>query len=295
VAKAQKFGSAHTKQKLDKLEEYLRLYSTALKNQGFQLIYFDAFAGAGDVQIGDADAALLAEVDDYSPFIRGSAQRALSFKAAFSSYIFVEAMDANIAGLEELRKQHADIADRIVIKRGDANAELLNFCKTTNWRATRAVVFLDPYGNQVKWSTVEAIAATGAIDLWYLFPAGLGVYRQISKTRGVHSSHQKSLDDLFGTESWRDVFVETQQIDDLFGSREQQQKTATVESVTQYVAERLRTIFKGGVLSEWLPLGSRKIHMYSLMFAWANPDEIAKLAGKLASAVLRSRDSGRSK
>lgn len=54
-------------------------------------------------------------------------------------------------------------------------------------------------------------------------------------------------------------------------------------------------IFKGGVLDEWLPLGSRGIHMYSLVFAWANPREKAKLAGKLAKAVLGSVRRGRTK
>jgi three-Cys-motif partner protein len=295
MAKAQRFGSAHTEQKLGKLEAYLKVYSTALKNQGFELVYFDAFAGAGDVQIADADAMLLSSIDDYSPFIHGSAQRALSFQTAFNRYVFVDAKDANVEALGELRSQHGSISDRIIIKKGDANSELLDFCRNTDWRKTRAVVFLDPYGNQVKWETVETLAATKAIDLWYLFPAGLGVYRQISKKRGVHSTHEKSLDELFGTTKWRDVFVETRRIDDLFGSREEQDRVATVESVTRYMADRLKTVFGGGVLDEWLPLGSRKIHMYSLMFAWANPDEKAKLAGKLALAVLRSGKSGGSK
>jgi three-Cys-motif partner protein len=295
MAKAQRFGSAHTGQKLDKLEEYLKIYSTALKNQGFELVYFDAFAGAGDVQIADADATLLNGVDDYSPFIRGSAQRALAFKTAFDRYVFVDAKDENISALRELASAHSDISDRITIRKGDANSELLGFCQSTDWKKTRAVVFLDPYGNQVKWETVAALAATEAIDIWYLFPAGLGVYRQISKTKGVHSSHEKSLDELFGTTEWRDVFVERRQVDDLFGSREEQEKTATVESVTRYMANRLKSVFNGGVLDEWLPLGSRKIHMYSLMFAWANPGEKAKLAGKLAQAVLRSGKGGRAK
>jgi hypothetical protein len=34
---------------------------------------------------------------------------------------------------------------------------------------------------------------------------------------------------------------------------------------------RMKQVFRGGVLDEWLPLGSRNIHMYSLLFAWANP------------------------
>ncbi len=78
----QKFGGAHTEKKLAKLEDYLKIYSTALKNQKFRLIFFDAFAGTGDIQTAD-EAPLLEGVDEYAPFIEGSAQRALRFGAAF--------------------------------------------------------------------------------------------------------------------------------------------------------------------------------------------------------------------
>lgn len=156
-------------------------------------------------------------------------------------------------------------------------------------------MFLDPYGNHVGWDTIVAVARTQAIDLWYLFPAGLGVYRQISRRGGVHKSHEASLDRLLGTPEWRDVFIETQSVDDLFGAQESQEKRATVESVTQFMADRMSAVFKGGVLDEWLPLGSRGIHMYSLMFAWANPSKKAKLAETLARAVLRSKKDGRTK
>lgn len=159
---------------------------------------------------------------------------------------------------------------------------------------TRAVVFLDPFGNQVSWQTIVAIAETKAIDLWYLFPAGLGVLRQISKRKGVHKDHEASLDKLLGTPEWRDVFIETKSVGGLFDQREDRERRATVESITKFMADRMKTVFKGGVLDEWLPLGSGNVHMYSLMFAWANPSEKAKLAGKLASAVLRSSSVGRS-
>ncbi|WP_375494674.1 hypothetical protein [uncultured Nostoc sp.] len=44
-----------------------------------------------------------------------------------------------------------------------------------NWRSNRAVLFLDPFGMQIPWSTIEAIAHTEAIDLWYLFPLGVAM------------------------------------------------------------------------------------------------------------------------
>ena len=39
-----------------------------------------------------------------------------------------------------------------------------------DWSLHRAVLFLDPYGMQVEWATIEAVAKTKAIDLWLLFP-----------------------------------------------------------------------------------------------------------------------------
>ncbi len=147
----------------------------------------------------------------------------------------------------------------------------------------------------MKWKTIEAIAHTRAIDLWYLFPAGLGVHRQIGKDGSVHASHEASLDELVGTKEWRNTFIEEQDGEDLFGEKKGFAKLATPKSITLFMIERMRKIFKGGVLDEWLPLGSRGIHMYSLLFAWANPSEKAKLAGKLAKAVLGSKPRGRTK
>jgi three-Cys-motif partner protein len=290
----QKFGSAHTEQKLGKLDEYLKAYSTALKHQKFRLTFFDAFAGTGDIQIAP-EASLLEGIDDYSPFISGSAHRALQLGTAFDEYIFVEKSRSKSKALNELKIQYSKVADRISILCADANEELLKFCVRTDWNECRAVVFLDPYGNQVKWTTIEAVARTRAIDLWYLFPAGLGVHRQIGKNATVHASHESSLDDMFGTREWRNAFIEEQAGADLFGAVSGFAKVATPKSITLFMIERMRQIFKGGVLDEWMPLGSRGIHMYSLIFAWANPSEKAKLAGKLAKAVLRSSRRGRPK
>lgn len=136
------------------------------------------------------------------------------------------------------------------------------------------MVFLDPFGNNVAWATLRRIAETEAIDLWYLFPAGLGVHRQIGKDGSVHFTHYASLDRILGTPEWRDAFIDRRDEQDLFGAVEERTtKVADPSSITEFMIKRMRTIFKGGVLDEWLPLGARNIHMYSLIFAWANPRE----------------------
>ncbi|GAI54351.1 unnamed protein product, partial [marine sediment metagenome] len=57
-------------------------------------------------------------------------------------------------------------------------------CNNYKWQNNRAVLFLDPYGMQVNWETIKAIANTEAIDLWYLFPFGIGVNRLLQKDAG---------------------------------------------------------------------------------------------------------------
>ena len=61
----QKFGSTHTDIKLAKLAAYLGAFNTALKNQPFERLYIDAFAGTGEIETAESDLPLIdgAEVD----------------------------------------------------------------------------------------------------------------------------------------------------------------------------------------------------------------------------------------
>ena len=198
--------------------------------------------------------------------------------------------------LEKLRSGFA--GKTIEILNSDANAGLKKLCLERDWKKCRAVVFLDPFGSHVEWSTIVALAETRAVDLWYLFPAGLSVHRQVRSADGtVHESHQASLDRILGTKNWRTAFAE--QLDgepDLFeAARPQTRKVVTAASATHFMIDRMKTVFKGGVLDEWLLLGSGNVHMFSLLFAWANPSEKAKKAGDIARAVLKSGKHGRAK
>ena len=196
--------------------------------------------------------------------------------------------------LRKLKFAYPAISERIQVKCGDANDELINFCRERNWKKWRAVVFLDPYGNQVSWKTLEEVAKTKAIDLWYLFPAGPGVHRQISDLGVVDPTHTESLDRLMGTHEWATQFVEVEPIPDLFDDRRlRSTKTATVDYITEYMIKRMTALFNCGVLDEWLPLSTKGIK-YSLIFASANP-AAWKLASRLAKGVLRSTKRGRTK
>jgi three-Cys-motif partner protein len=281
------FAGMHTLEKLKVLENYLSAYQKVLKNTRFETVFFDAFAGTGEIPI-ESDEGLFQDVEEAEPFIEGSARRALSVKPPFARYIFVERSKKKAELLRKLKTDFSHLSARIHIERADANITVEEFCRVTDWKRARAVMFLDPFGNQVDWNTLVAVAKTQAIDLWYLFPAHLGINRQISASGEFDIHKGASLDKVLGTSKWRDEFVARVTRENLLGEIEQISfKQSTVDSVTRFMIGRMKEIFKGIVLDEWLPLGGGGSHWYSLIFACANPSANATdIAKRVARAVM---------
>lgn len=122
----------------------------------------------------------------------GSARLALQTEPRFDKSIFIERNSERCAHLEQLKDEFPLLAQDIDIHRRDANEEIQALCSKGSWRSHRAVLFLDPYGMQVEWKTIEAIAATKAIDLWLLFPLGIGVNRLLTKSGDIPDSWRRA-------------------------------------------------------------------------------------------------------
>jgi three-Cys-motif partner protein len=278
----------HTVEKLRVLENYLAAYQRVMKNTAFETIFFDAFAGTGEIPVEES-GGLFQDVEEADPFIEGSARRALGVNPPFTKYIFVERSRRKAALLQALKSEFAYLSPRIQVERADANIAVERFCSSTNWKQARAVMFLDPFGNQVGWNTIEAIARTRAIDLWYLFPAHLGINRQISAAGEFDQHKAASLDRVLGTSQWREDFIARVSHENLWGeSQEISFKQATIDSVTRFMIARMKAVFKGVVLNEWLPLGRGGSHWYSLLFACPNPSAKARqIVERIARAVMK--------
>jgi len=283
-----KFGSKDaTGRKLDVIETYLQMYQQALSPR-FETIYIDAFAGSGEIPLGETSEGFFPTDESAKRFIIGSALRAIS--PPFAEYHFIDQKQACLNALK-VKFTSAPNAQRVNFIRGDANVEVRRICHDTNWKGKRGVVFLDPFGNQVEWETIKAIAATKALDLWYLFPAGLGVFRQISNAGTVDETHAASLDRLFGTDEWRSAFLKPSEARDLFDDRDAFEKTVTPESAAEFMMDRMEEVFKGGVLREAIPLGTLSYTSYYLLFAWGNDALAAKrLADRLSRAAIKATD-----
>lgn len=86
-----KFGGPWTRTKLACVAEYLKAYTTALKNQPFRLLYIDGFAGTGSWNPSKSkkrEEARLPGMEDKEAreFARGSARIALETDPPFAEY-----------------------------------------------------------------------------------------------------------------------------------------------------------------------------------------------------------------
>lgn len=288
--KAHVFGGDWTSTKLAIIGDYLSRYTTALKDQPFTKAYIDAFAGTGyRAEAGSDDGALVfPALADEGPrrLLDGSARIALKTEPRFDKYIFIEKDAARCEQLEALKGEFPDLAPDIDVQLGDANDRLQTLC-SKEWRSRRAVLFLDPYGLGVKWSTIEAIARTHAIDLWLLFPLGMGVNRMLPKSGKVPDAWRKRLDELLGTTEWFTEFYRRQSRKNLFGEIEEETvKTATMETIGRWFVRRLASVFPGVAQQPAVLSNSTNCPLYLLCFAASN-ERGATVALRIANAILR--------
>jgi len=286
------FGGQHTELKLWVVENYLKAFTKALKRHFPELWYFDAFAGTGlrtvryEASIADLlDAAVPERIEQR----RGSARIAIEVTPQFDTLVFIEAKPLHCEALHGLARQHRDRNIRIV--EGDANQAIQAEMGRCRWERTRAVMFLDPYGMDVEWATLKAVAATKAIDVWYLFPLS-GLYRQATRSsRDIDPSKRNAITRLLGTSDWeQELYTESKQAD-FFGGQEKE-RTADVKGLERYVQNRLGTIFNKVLDPLALPI-ERKPQRYSLFFCISNPEPKATdLATRIARhTILRAGSS----
>lgn len=272
------FGGGWTEEKLQILDHYLtaycKIFQTNPRAKHLNTIYVDAFAGTGLIQQRtkrDRARELFAEFTEPETveFLKGSAARAL--RHLFTQYIFIEKSASRVAELEKLRAASPH-KTRIVIRKGDANTRLLSLVESTDWTKARAVVFLDPYGMQVDWKTIQQLGKTAAVDLWLLFPLGQAVMRLLRKEGEPPAEWQEALDRIFGTHEWYARFYITEREPGLFENEiVSTRRVADWQTVGAFMIERLQTAFHAVDTKPGILPNSQNVALYLFCFASANP------------------------
>ena len=288
----QQFGGAWTEQKLEALERYLKAYLTIFtknpKASKFTRHYVDAFAGSGLRQVGDVARTSLdfGEADEALAYMDGSVRKVLSLGQEFHNYWFIEKDAEHAASLQEMvDSEYQDRAARCHIENGDANEFLLRWSEGLG-AMDRAVVFLDPYGMNVRWQTIEKLASTKKVDLWMLFPSS-GVIRMLPRQGPPDEAWSRRLTELFGDESWKDEFYRQETVTDLFGEHLATRRVVSEETVADYLLRRLGSLFAGVVDKPMVLRNSRSSPLFMLVFAAGNPAG-APIAIRIARGIIRN-------
>jgi three-Cys-motif partner protein len=284
----QQFGGNHTADKLERVRRYLVDFTTLMADKGFDLAYIDAFAGSGSYTPTSRSARTNRR--SFFPELKsrefdGSTRIALRVEPRFQRYIFIDKDPKNVAQLEELRDEHPDIRNRVKLRTGDANECLQKICRDYDWTRWRGVLLLDPYGMQVEWATIEAIARTHAIDLWYLFPLGIAVNRLLRQSGRITAAESQRLDLVFGSHDWYDAFYRKITRRGILSEYSEVKKTVGFKEIGEYFVDRLRSVFVGTARRPLRLYGRSNIPLYWLCFA-AGDQEGADQRVTIAESIL---------
>ena len=278
------------RQKLELLRKYLHAYTVILKDQEWcdDYIYVDAFAGSGKYAIRkklkEPPPPNLQPLfpdqgpeDELTEYIDGSPRVALSIEHPFTQYVFVELDPTRVARLKEIRREFP--GKQVSIREADCNEYLRNrlINRSPNfWKSRRALVFLDPYGMQVPWATIEGLGNTRGVEILVNFPVGT-IQRLLPRNARFTVEGRRKLNDYFGSEDWHDAVYTTQR--GLF--REVTLKENDSDRLLlQFYRDRLNTCFKY-VSAAYLVKNSKGVHLYYLIHAGQN-----RIGSKIASDIL---------
>jgi len=163
------FGGKWTLDKAEDVVKYARAYLTIMKKYGFKTLYFDGFAGSGDVVMRDGQSAMesvalqVMAIEDPGPF---------------DMYYLVELDPKRAERLRELCKtKHPE--KQVFVVSEDCNVKLKDFAAfMQKHKDLRALAFLDPYGMQVSHEALKVFKGLG-VDIWILFPSAIGIGRML--------------------------------------------------------------------------------------------------------------------
>jgi len=269
---ANKFGGTWTMIKLDLLRKYLEAYANVFKHQTYyELVYIDAFAGSGkcDTRLGVLD---------------GSTRIALEVNR-FDEYIFIEQDKENYEKLLQLAKEYPH--KKITLYNEDCNNIISSILSRYDWFKTRALAFLDPYQMELSFDTLKQIAATKAIDLWYLFPLNQ-VTRTLRNDGKIEPKDEERLNILLGEGDWKSKLYR-EKIQPSFFDTEDDVERKDQEDICCYFRNRLLELFPS-VLCPVCLKNSNNSPLFALYFAISNPKKAAQdAANRIAGYLIEKK------
>lgn len=298
-----KWGGPWTEEKLEAFEKYVKAYLTIMNNYrdlyGWKLLYFDGFAGSGSrtlIEESEQDALELfgreVTIDDFNVY-QGAAERVVKIESdglrSFDFYYFVDNDENNCKLLDEKLSHYAINGHRHHLN-SDANDAVKRLARTLqNNRRCKALVFLDPFGMQIDWESINSLKGQ-FVDLWILVPTGVIINRllerNIDQEKGL--AHAEKLESFFGIseQEIRSFFYTEKKVSSLFGDDELVITKAenSIRKIAQLYVKRLKGVLPYVTEEPLVLYNTHNVPIYHLVFAAKN-----KTALKIAQDIIRKQ------
>ena len=269
------FGGSWTEEKMDIVVKYAAAYLKIMNSQAWVIktIYFDGFAGSGYIESSETDALK-----------KGTSLRILDIAKPrpFDIYYFVELNEEHKNTLEQNLINHPQ-RENIHVVKDDCNTKLIALAKyLKNNKSYRALVYIDPYGMSVNWTSIETLKDLG-VDLWILVPTGIGVNRMLTATGSISESWMNKLEKFLGYSREEIIknFYKSKTDNTLFGEVVSVEKERNaVQLIGKLYKNKLLNIFSY-VSKSFVMRNSQNSIMYHFMMATNN-----KTAIRIANEVI---------
>ncbi len=242
------FGGNWTKIKIEILVEYAKAYLQIMnvyaRRYNWKLLYFDGFAGSGEiVKVVDDKFTGYYDVS----FTIGAARRIIKIEdpRPFDEYYFVEKDLKNFKQLEESTKK-AFPRKKIFAVQDDCNKKMLdlaNYLRNPKNKHYRTLAYVDPCGMQVEWRSIECLRGF-PMDIWVLVPTGLGVNRLLKNNGLISDAWLERLEIFLGIDRGTIEKYFYKKEETLFSDITIMRKEDAIKKSAKLYQSRLKTVFE---------------------------------------------------
>jgi three-Cys-motif partner protein len=242
------WGGRWTKEKISIFIKYIPAYLRIMNRQSFKLIYFDGFAGSGNIPVNEEN------------YLQTVALQVISMNnpRPFDMYYLVDRDKEKSKQLEQIIKKDFR-GKQIFVVSEDCNIKLRKLAQyLQEHKEFRALAFLDPYGMQVNFKSLESFKGLSC-DMWMLIPSGIGINRMLPRDGDIPSAWIKKLSSFLGLteEEIKKEFYKQEKEQTLFGTYTFIKKEdKAIHKIIQLYSMKLNTIWD--YVSEPLPLFNNK-------------------------------------
>jgi len=275
-----KFGGNWTENKIEILVEYAKAYLTIMnifaKKYKWNLLYFDGFAGSGQISKGN---------DEDLQMILGAAVRILSIEnpRPFDLYYFVEKVPKNVKLLIESTKDKFPNKNIHIVETdcNDKIKSMSRFLTSSAGKNFKALAYIDPCGMQLNWESLQTLEKL-SVDVWILVPTGMGVNRLLKTNGKISDAWLSKLEIFLGMEQKEILayFYNESVVTTLFGDEVIIKKEdKTIEKSAQLYKDRLNNLFK--FVSEPYVLKNKSNSTMFHFLMTSNNEKAVKIANEI--------------